>query len=180
MKRKTKKPIQLKLKLEGHRKKPQIQRLLGSNRKKNFHSFFRIKGKIIAEKRGEFFGTSTKKVEFFRLNEKGNPDSFALAQGLLSPNPIKLKIDAPTKKLVNGKKFGLIRYELLDLQKNKSFLKKGIGTQILKSLEEMARKAGLELIYGTVIDSNIASQNALKKQGYKNLKGSGTYYKILK
>lgn len=160
---------QIRMSFDGIRKKPLIQRVLAST--KNFNAFFKLNGKIIGEQRQKL---SVDFVEFVSENKRQ-----ALAEGTLTLDAEMdpFKRTSPFFSLLRGRRYASLTYRLTPIARKKLYLQKGIGTKVLQSLEQMARGQGIQILYGVVRSDNIASQKAMKKQGYQKVKNSNFWFK---
>jgi ribosomal protein S18 acetylase RimI-like enzyme len=112
------------------------------------------------------------------LNEPVGP----IAYGRLDVNPSEnlFPLSPLSRRLVKGKDYAAIFYGLEEKFRVQEYLRKGIGTRILKSLEEMARESRLKIMIGLVASDNKESIGALRKRGFNRLGRSNYYYKLLK
>ena len=170
-KKPRKRKNQLKMKLTGLRRKPIVKRLIGTTKK--FHGFFKLGKRIIAEERTKH------EVNFYELDSQGNPLPGKIGTATLLP------FDFPAANIravsrIKGKKIGMINYILLEEYRNIKFLGKGLGNQLINSLEELAKEKGIQIIFGVVIEDNIASVNLFLNRGFKKLRKTNIFYKEIK
>ncbi|PIN99247.1 MAG: hypothetical protein COT90_00420 [Candidatus Diapherotrites archaeon CG10_big_fil_rev_8_21_14_0_10_31_34] len=170
-KKSFKRKNQLKLGLTGFRRKPVVKKLIGKTKK--FNGFFKLGKRIIAEERTKH------EINFYELDSQGKPFSEKIGSASLMP------FDLPASNIkavsrIKGKKTGMINYMLLDKYRNIKFLGKGIGNQLVNSLEELAKEKGIQIVFGLVREDNLASVNLFLNRGFKKLRKTNIFYKEIK
>lgn len=155
------------------KRKPGIKRAVVSV--KGMQSVFRLGKRILGEERKKF------EVNLFQLDSSMQKTGKVASGNLMvfSAHGSAKRARGPITRIMKEKDVALINYQILEEYHAKEFLGRGIGKQLIRSLEELARERRIGIIAGAVRKDNLFSASILFSSGYRKLKGTELYYKIL-
>ncbi len=163
---------ELRFKRFKHRHRP--QKLLGATKK--FSSFFRFKEKTLAEQRFQDF------VKFFELDRRGQKHRPVTAGYVNTTAFATVSAIPPSfKKFVGKRKYAFMSYRVLKPFKGEIELREGLRLQTIMSLEELARKKEIKVLFTRFPGfRNVEGRKELAKQGFRKFRKTNYWFKILK